>query len=58
MFIALETVLRPESECVLHGSLNTWKGVVRCFDLQRVSEEEIFKNMKEQGVINIRRIKV
>ena len=42
----------------LHGSLNTYKGVVRCPDLQWVSEDEILENMREQGVINVRRIKV
>ena len=42
----------------LHGSLNTCKGVVRCPDLQGVSEDEILENMREQGVINVRRIKV
>ena len=42
----------------LHGSLNTCKGVVRCPDLQGVSEDEILENMREQGVINVRRIKI
>ena len=42
----------------LHGSLNTCKGVVRCPDLKGVSEQEILEEMREQGVINVRRIKV
>ena len=42
----------------LHGSLNTCKGVVRCPDLKAVSEQEILEEMREQGVINVRRIKV
>ena len=39
----------------LHGSLNSCKGVVRCPDLKEVSELE---EMREQGVINVRRIKI
>ena len=42
----------------LHGSFNTCKGVVRCPDLKGVNEQEILKEMREQGVINVRRIKV
>ena len=42
----------------LHSSLNTCKGVVRCPDLKGVSEQEILEEMREQGVINVRRIKV
>ena len=42
----------------LHSSLNTCKGVVRCPDLKGVSEEEILEEMREQGVINVHRIKV
>ena len=42
----------------LHGSLNTCKGVVRCPDLKGVSEQEILEEMREQGVVNVRRIKV
>ena len=39
-------------------ALNTCKGVVRCPDLKAVSEQEILEKMREQGVINVRRIKV
>ena len=42
----------------LHASLNTCKGVVRCPDLKGVSEQEILEEMREQGVINVRRIKI
>ncbi|MEW8544157.1 MAG: hypothetical protein AB2693_11540 [Candidatus Thiodiazotropha sp.] len=42
----------------LHSSLNTSKGVVRCPDLRGCSEQEILENMREQGVIAVRRIKV
>ena len=34
------------------------KGVVRCPDLKGVSEQEILEEMREQGVINVRRIKI
>ncbi|MES9994362.1 MAG: hypothetical protein ABW098_20625 [Candidatus Thiodiazotropha sp.] len=42
----------------LHGSLNSCKGVVRCPDLKGCSDQEILENMREQGVIGVRRIKV
>ena len=42
----------------LHGSLNSCKGVARCPDLQGVSEQEILEEMREQGVINVCRIKI
>ena len=41
-----------------HSSLNTCNGFVRCHDLKGVSEQEILEEMREQGVINVRRIKV
>ena len=42
----------------LHGSLNASKGVVRCPDLKACSEQEILDNMREQGVVGVRRIKI
>ena len=42
----------------LHSSLNTCKGVVRCPDLKGVSEQEILEQMRQQGVIYVRRIKI
>ena len=42
----------------LHSSLNTCKDVVRCPVLRGSSEQEILENMREQGVIDVRRIKV
>ena len=60
----IETLLRLQKfhdlrvQVSLHGSLNTCKGVVRCPDLKGVSEQEILEEMREQGVINVRRIKV
>ena len=41
----------------LHASLNICNGVVRCPDLKGVSKEEIIEEMREQGVIYVRRIK-
>ena len=60
----IENLLRLKSfhnlkvQVSLHASLNTCKGVVRCPDLKGVSEEEILEEMREQGVIHVRRIKV
>ena len=42
----------------LHSFLNTCKGVVRCPDLRGCSEQEILENMREQGVTDVRRIKI
>ena len=42
----------------LRASLNTCSGVVRFPNLNVVNEEEILEEMKEQGVIHVRRIKV
>ncbi|XP_041364243.1 protein ecdysoneless homolog [Gigantopelta aegis] len=41
-----------------HSSLNSSKGVIRCRDLEGVSEEEICQNLRIQGVTAVRRIKV
>ena len=57
----IENLLRLKSfhnlnvQVSLHASLNTCKGVVRCPDLKGVSEEEILEEMREQGVIHVRR---
>ena len=60
----IDTLLRLEKfhdlkvKVSLHASLNTCKGVVRCPDLKGVSEQEILEEMREQGVINVSRIKI
>ena len=60
----IENLLRTEKffdldvKVSLHGSLNTSKGVVRCPDLKACSEQEILDNMREQGVVGVRRIKI
>ena len=60
----IENLLRTEKffdfdvTVSLHTSLNTCKGVVRCPDLSGCSEQEILENMREQGVIAVRRIKI
>ena len=41
-----------------HSSLNSSKGVIRCRDLEGVSEEEICQNVSSQDVTGVRRIKV
>ena len=56
--LCLKKFLDLKVHVSLHGSLNTCKGVVRCPDLKGVSEQEILEEMREQGVINVRRIKV
>ena len=60
----IENLLRTEKffdldvKVSLHSSLNTCKSVVRCPDLRACSEQEILENMREQGVIAVRRIKI
>ena len=56
--LRLKTFHGLKVQVSLHASLNTCKGVVRCPDLKGVSEEEILEEMREQGVIHVRRIKV
>ena len=41
-----------------HASLNSSKGVVRCPELKGVSDDEIRENLKEEGVIHVRRFKI
>ena len=41
-----------------HASLNSSKGVIRCRELEGVSEEEMCENLSSQGVTSVRRIKV
>ena len=41
-----------------HRSLNTKKGVLRCRDLEGETDESIQKELKDQGVIAVNRIKV
>ena len=60
----IDTLLRLEKFYDLkvkvspHASHNSCKGVGCCPDLQWVSEDEILDNMREQSVINVRRIKI
>ena len=42
----------------LHSFLNTCKGAVRYPDLRGCREQEILENMREQGVTDVRRIKI
>ena len=39
-----------------HSSLNFSKGVIRCRDLERISEEEICENLSSQNVTAVKRI--
>ena len=55
--LRLKKILELKVLMSLHGSLNTCKGVVPCPDLKGVSEQEILEEMREQGVINVRKIK-
>ena len=39
-----------------HKSLNIIKGVVNCSDFVNCSDEEILENLKDQGVVEVKRI--
>ena len=41
-----------------HSSLNSSKGVIRCRDLEGISDEEICQNVSSQDVTSVRPIKV
>ena len=43
---------------ISHASLNSSKGVIRCRELEGVTEEEICEHLSSQGVTSVRRIKV
>ena len=42
----------------IHGSLNSCKGVFRCPDFKGARKQEILEDMGEQGVKNVRRIRI
>ena len=43
---------------IAHSSFNSSKGVIRCSDLEGVSEEEMCQNVSSQDVTSVRRINV
>jgi len=45
-------------KCEPHKGLNSSKGVFRCSDLQDCSEDEILYELKDQGVTELKRIKI
>ncbi|CAH1106017.1 unnamed protein product [Psylliodes chrysocephalus] len=53
----LKNLLEFEIEVTAHSTLNNAKGVINCRDLLNCTEQEILEELKEQGVIDVRRIK-
>lgn len=53
----LNVILDQEVEVVPHSRLNQSRGVVTCRDLLNCKEEEILEELKDQGVIEVKRIK-
>ena len=41
-----------------HGALNSSKGVIRCRDLQGISDPEIYQELAGQGVKQVQRLKI
>lgn len=56
--LELKTLGEFPVEVIPHQSLNTSRGVIYCPDLLNCSTEEILEGLKDQGVIEVRRIKV
>ena len=46
------------SKCYPHTSFNTFKGIIRCPDLEGVTEEKIVANLASQNVTAARRVTV
>ena len=40
----------------IHKALNSSRVVIRCRDLSDMTEEEICKDLREQGVVTVRRV--
>ncbi|CAH1099377.1 unnamed protein product [Psylliodes chrysocephalus] len=52
-----KTLIDFEVEVIPHGTLNISKGIVFCKDLLNCTTEEILENLKDEGVIEFRRMK-
>lgn len=56
--LGTELFFNINCEVSLHGTLNSSRGTIRCPDLRGDSDEGILEEMRDQGVIAVRRIKV
>ena len=52
------SILNIPISVIPHKTLNTSKGIIRCRDITMCSDEEILENLLDQGVTNVRRIRV
>ena len=54
----MKTFCGLKCSVTLHSSLNTFKGIIRCPALSRMTSDDIREGMVEQGVTDVRRITV
>ena len=53
-----KSILNIPISVIPHKTLNISKGIIRCRDITMCSEDEILENLLDQGVINVKRIRV
>ncbi|CAH1110656.1 unnamed protein product [Psylliodes chrysocephalus] len=58
VLLAMKKFLEYDIEVLPHNRLNYAKGVINCRDLLNCTEQEILDEVKDQGIIEIRRIKM
>jgi hypothetical protein len=54
----IKTIQNIPVSVIPHKTLNTSKGIIKCRDISMCSEEEILENLLDQGVSNVKRIRV
>jgi hypothetical protein len=54
----IKSLLNIPASVVPHKTLNSSKGIIRCKDISMCTEEEILEGLVDQGVINVKRIRV
>jgi hypothetical protein len=54
----IKTIQDIPISVIPHKTLNSSKGIIKCRDISMCSEEEILENLLDQGVCNVKRIRV
>ncbi|CAH1103022.1 unnamed protein product [Psylliodes chrysocephalus] len=57
VMLTIKKFLDYEVEIIPHSKLNQCRGIVHCKDLLNCSEQEILDELKNQGIIDVKRIK-
>jgi hypothetical protein len=54
----IKSLLNIQASVIPHKTLNSSKGIIRCKDISMCSEEEILEGLVDQGVTQVKRIRV